>query len=137
MNEIFGNVTPPDVIRIFEGDAGAGGGIGNLLNLIFKLMIVGGSLFALFNFILAGYAFLAGGDDPKKIEAAWAKIYQSIIGLSFIAGAFVLAAIFGQIFFGNFNAIIDPEIPTINSLNSGSTNTNSQQIQQQQLPTDF
>lgn len=112
----FGQITPPDALNNFTGGTGPGTGLGSLLNLIFRLMIVGGGIYALFNFILAGYAFLAAGDDPKKIEGAWGKIWQSLIGLSFIAGAFVLAAIFGKIFFGDYNFIINPSIPTINQI---------------------
>lgn len=109
----LGNVTPP-------GPLGAGGaydinngGIGNLLNLILKLLIVGGGIYALFNLVLAGYAFLGAGDDPKKVEGAWARIWQTAIGLLFMAGAFVLAAIFSQLIFGKWDFILNPSIPTL------------------------
>ena len=114
MQDIFGNITPPAAVAQFGGVEN--GGIGRFLTLMFRIMIIGGGIFALFNFILAGYAFLSAGDDPKKIEGAWAKIWQSLLGLAFVAGAFVLAAIFGRIFFGSFNAIISPDIPTINDI---------------------
>lgn len=109
----FGPITAPGPLLNF-GDIQ--GGPGKFLTLIFRLMIVGGGIFSLFNIILAGYAFLSAGDDPKKIEGAWAKIWQSLIGLSFIAGSFVLAAIFGKLLFGDFDAIINPEIPTIEQI---------------------
>jgi hypothetical protein len=76
-------------------------------------LIVGGGIYALFNLVLAGYSFLGAGDDPKKVEAAWAKIWQTAIGLLFMAGAFVLAAIFGQLIFGDWSFILDPQIPTL------------------------
>ncbi|MBI3397617.1 hypothetical protein HY045_04030 [Candidatus Woesebacteria bacterium] len=107
---IFGKVNPPQGVNKY-----AGGGIEGLslfINNILKLMIVGASLYALFNFVLAGYSFLSAGDDPKKIEAAWAKIYQSVIGLAFAAGAFVLAAIFGALIFGDPNALLQIRIFT-------------------------
>ncbi len=113
MENIFGQITPPEALLNFGGIEG---GPGKFLTLIFRLMIVGGGIFALFNIILAGYAFLSAGDDPKKMEGAWAKIYQSLIGLSFIAGAFVLAAIFGQLLFGSFTAIVNPQVPTIEDI---------------------
>ena len=130
MDKIFGSIQPPEVISNFtNGTNDPGVGLGALLNLILKLLIVGGGIFALFNFLLAGYAFLSAGDDPKKIEGAWGKIWQSLLGLSFIAGAFVLAAIFGKIFFGGYDKIINPVIPTLNQINS------SQGTQQGQQPT--
>jgi hypothetical protein len=114
---IFGQIKPPEALSRFTGTGGdVGAGFGAFLNLIFQLAIVGGGIYALFKIILAGYAFLSAGDDPKAIEGAWARIWQSMIGLVLIAGAFVLAAIFGRIFFGSYDAIINPVIPTLNQI---------------------
>lgn len=76
-------------------------------------MIVAGGIYALFNLVLAGFAFLSAGNDPKKVEGAWAKIWQTLLGLAFIAGSFVLAAIFGKLIYGDYNAILSPSIPTL------------------------
>ncbi len=107
----LGKVPLPEGLKNF-GDVSSGG-IGNFLNLSLKLIIVGGGIFALFNLVLAGYAFMGAGDDPKKMEGAWAKIWQTALGLVFMAGAFVLAAIFGQLIFNDPTFIINPKIPTI------------------------
>lgn len=110
----FGEIPIPSPLAKFGAvDATDASGIGNLLNLFLQLLILGAGLFALFNFILAGYMFLSAGDDSKKIEGAWAKIWQSALGLAFAAGSFVLAAIFGWLIFGDFRAIINPQIPTL------------------------
>lgn len=87
------------------------GALGVLLNLVFNVLIIIAGIFAVFNFILAGYSFLSAGDDPKQMQAAWSKIYMSVIGLLFAAGSLVLAAIFGQIIFGDPTALISPAIP--------------------------
>lgn len=108
----FGVVSPPPSVQKFGGVEE--GGIGNFLNIIVKSLIVGAGIYALINLILAGYAFMSAGDDPKKVAGAWAKITQTIIGLSFAAGAFVLAAIFGQLIFGDPAFMLNPTIPTIN-----------------------
>lgn len=106
----FGVINPPDAITT-NFPSVEQGAIGVLLNLVFNIMIVVAGIYALFNFILAGYAFLSAGEDPKQIQAAWAKIYQSVIGLLFAAGSLVLAAIFGAIIFGDASALINPAIP--------------------------
>jgi len=69
-------------------------------------------IYALFNFILAGYAFMSADNDPGKIQGAWSKIYLSILGLAFSAGAFVLASIVGKLVFGEWTALTSPVIPT-------------------------
>lgn len=89
------------------------GGFGQLIQLIFNLLIAAGSIYAVINFILAGYLFLSAGDDPKKMQSAWAKIWQTGIGLLFIAGSFLLAAIFGRLIFGSASFLLQPVIPTI------------------------
>jgi len=79
-------------------------------NNLIRLLIVVGGLWAFLNLVLAGYSFLGAGEDPKKMEGAWAKIWQSMIGLLFILGSFVLAAIFGYLLFGDPRAILNPKI---------------------------
>lgn len=107
----FGTVAPPAGLKKYSGDPGTA--IGTLIQYVIWILIVGAGVYALFNFILAGYAFMSAGDDPKKVAGAWAKIWQTALGLAIAAGAFVLAAIFGQLIFGNSTFILRPTIPTL------------------------
>lgn len=111
MLQVVGTVSPPGALNRFGTITS--GGPGNLLQLVFDLLVIGGGIYALINLILAGYSFLSAGSDSKAIEAAWAKIWQSVIGLVFIAGSFLLAAIFGQLIFGSPTAILNPTLPTL------------------------
>ena len=113
MQDLFGGVTPPDAIKRFNLPGTTNNNLGGLIDLfnnILRLLIVGAGIFALLNFILAGYAFISAGGDPKKVEAAWAKIWQSIVGLFIIAVSFVLAALLGLLLFGDVTAILKPKI---------------------------
>lgn len=107
--QVFGNIQPPDALDRFGGYQE---GPGKLLQLIMTLIIMAGGIYALFNFLLAGYGFLGAGDNPKNVEAAWAKIYQTIIGLVFLVGAFLIAAIIGILVYGDPGALLNPSIPT-------------------------
>ena len=89
----FGSITPPDAVAKYSDSPGQG--IGNLIQTVIWILIVGAGIYALLNFVLAGYAFLSAGDDPKKVAGAWAKIWQTALGLAIAAGSFILAAIFG------------------------------------------
>ena len=106
----FGTISQPAHLRGFSSVQG--GGIAQLLNIAFQTLIVVAGIYAVFNFLFAGYSFLSAGNDPKKITDAWAKIWQSILGLVVTAGAFVLAAIVGKLVFGDYNALLNPTIPT-------------------------
>ena len=105
---IIGDITPPDFIQQYNSQHGSG--LITLLNSVLNLMVMGAGIFALVNFILAGYGFITAGGEPQKIENAWAKIWQSLIGLVIVAGSFTLAGIFGKLIFNDFGAIINPEI---------------------------
>jgi len=104
--QIFGRVNPPPGITADIG------GLATFLNIIIKLLIVGAGIYGVFNLVLAGYAFMSAGDDPKKMAGAWGKIWQTLLGLTVAAGAFVLAAIFGQLLFGDPNALLQLKIFT-------------------------
>lgn len=106
----FGVIEPPEAIK--NNVANPAVGIGKLIQTAIWILIIGSGVYALFNFILAGYGFLSAGDDPKKVAGAWAKIWQTALGLLVSAGSIILAALFGKIIFGDFNAILNPTIPT-------------------------
>lgn len=107
----FGSVTTPAQLTQYGTDPGPA--IGKLIQLFIWLIIIGGAIYAMFNLTLAGYAFMSAGDDAKKIEGAWAQIYQTLIGLMFTAGSFLLAAIFGKLVFGDALFILNPVIPVL------------------------
>lgn len=105
MLQIFGTVNPP-----LEAYGGVFTGLVPLLNNILRLVFVIAGVFALVNLITAGFQFMSAAGDPKQIEKAWSKIWQSIIGLVIIVGSFLLAAIFGYLIFGDAMAILSPRI---------------------------
>src|SRR3990167_3824160 len=100
----FGEVKLPDEVSGQYGTEG-GAAIGILIQRVIWILIAGAGIYALFNLVIAGYSFMSAGDDAKKIEGAWAKIWQTLLGLAIAAGAFVLAAIFGKLIFGDYNAL--------------------------------
>lgn len=106
----FGNIkTPPGVDQY---GTLTGGGLVNLLNNVLKLMIVVAGIYTLLQLILAGYQFISSGGDSKAVGEAWAKIWQALVGLLIVAGAFTLAALFGWLIFGDPTAILKPKIYT-------------------------
>lgn len=107
----LGVINKPDYLANF-GDVESGG-LGKFLNVILNTMIVGAGIYSLFNFLSAGYAFMSAGGEPKKIQDAWARIWQTAMGLAFAAGSYILAAIFGKIIFNDYTFILSPKIQTV------------------------
>ena len=106
----FGPITAPPGVEKYAGSGGEAPGLITFLSNIVKLLIIIGGIYALINIVLAGYGFLSAGDDPKKIQAATGKIWQSLIGLLIMAGSFLLAALFGWILFQDPRFILWPQI---------------------------
>ncbi|MFA5532110.1 MAG: hypothetical protein WDA13_00735 [Candidatus Shapirobacteria bacterium] len=90
---IFGTIENPT-----NYTSNNGSGLFTLLSNILKLAGVIAGLFFIVQIIMAGYGYISANGDPKKTEAAWAKIYQSAIGLAIVASAFVLASVIGKVF---------------------------------------
>lgn len=111
---VLGPITNPfDFFGVKSYAAGISSGQFGLivfLNNILKLIIVIAGIFAFIQILIAGFAFITAGGDSKKISDAWSKIYMSLLGLTVVAGSFVLAAIFGYLIFGDATMILSPKI---------------------------
>lgn len=70
-----------------------GGGLFLFMSNIFKLAGTIGGLFLVFKLVIAGFDYLTADGDAKKTSLAWAKIWQSLLGLIIIASAFVIAGV--------------------------------------------
>lgn len=105
----FGTVSPPISTGVFSGGTE---GLGTLLSIIFKTAAVGAGIYSVFNFILAGYQFISGSGDPKRIELATSKIWQSVIGLIIVTGAVALGALVSLLVFGDATYILQLKIFT-------------------------
>ena len=106
MEPIVGSVTSP-----LEGSyATVFGGFGILVTNILRLVFIGGGIFALFNFIIAGFQYMNAGGDTKALNSAWNKIWNSLMGLVIIVGSFALAAVVGQLLFNDATFILNPKL---------------------------
>jgi hypothetical protein len=47
--------------------------------------------------IFAGFQYISASGDVKKTEAAWAQIWQSLVGLLIISAAFIIAGLVGRL----------------------------------------
>ena len=107
LTQIFGQIQPPPAVARFAPTTLNPLGLTRFIGIIISALIVGAGLYFLLNVITAGYQFLSSGDDPKGVSSAWAKIYQSIIGLIIVAAAVLLTSVISLIFFGTAGAIMN------------------------------
>ena len=91
----FGVVKPPVDNPYFTTPNG--GGLFLFISNIFKLAGTIGGLFFIIQVIIAGYEYITAAGDAKKVDAAWSKIWQSVLGIIIIASAFTLAGVIERI----------------------------------------
>jgi len=101
MLQIFGNITNPT--KFADGPQG----FFNFLSVILKLAGTIAGIYFVVQIILAGFTYLSANGDEKKTAAAWATIWQSLIGIAIVASAFIIASVIGKV------TGIDPLNPTI------------------------
>jgi hypothetical protein len=74
-----------------------GEGLFLFLGNILKLVGTVAGIYMIIQIILGGIGYISASGDPKKAQMAWAKIYQSLMGMIIISSAFVLAAVVERI----------------------------------------
>lgn len=102
---IFGTITNP-----LPGAYATIGGVGTLIGNIVKLITVAAGLWSFANLLIAGFTFITSSGEAEKIQLAWMKIWQSLIGLLIIVAAFTITAIISQLLFGSYTTILNPII---------------------------
>jgi hypothetical protein len=105
MLQLFGTIQAPGWISNPQAS-----GLITLISNIVKLLLSFGGLYVFFNIIMAGYQFISGGGDSKAISSAWAKIYQSLMGLAIIAASLLITSVASLIIFGDSTFILNPRI---------------------------
>lgn len=70
-----------------------GEGLFKFLGNVLKFVGTIGGVYMIIQLILAGFAYINSAGDPKAASAAWAQIWQSILGMVIIASAFVIASV--------------------------------------------
>lgn len=117
-----GGVTPPGSINrlnleaaVRDPDGGSRTGIGIVIflsNLVHLFAIVAG-IFAMFNFVFAGFIFLSSGADPGAMEKVREKITWTLIGIAVIVFAYSFVGLIGLLFFGNAGFILNPNLYSV------------------------
>jgi hypothetical protein len=91
MLSIFGTIDNPT-----KYPSTGGSGFFVFLSNLLKFAGVVGGIILIVQLIMSGYGYLSAGGDPKKIEAAWTKIWQSLVGILIISSAMIVTGVIGR-----------------------------------------
>lgn len=90
--QLFGSIKAPIANNPYFTTT-KGEGLFLFLSNLFKLAATIGGIVMLIQLITAGFMYISSEGDPKKAAQAWAKIWQSALGLVIIAAAFIIAGL--------------------------------------------
>lgn len=105
-SSVIGTVNNP----LSKSYGGVNAGLIPFFTNLLRLMFVGAGIYALLNLVVAGFQYMSAGGDTKLLTAAWARIWQTLLGLVIIVGSFALAALFGYLIFSDAGYILNPVI---------------------------
>jgi hypothetical protein len=88
----------------------AGGGLILFFTNVLRFVFVIAGIFALVNFMIAGFQYMQAAGDSKALTAAWNRIWQTFMGLVILVGSFALTALVSYIIFGDAGYILHPVI---------------------------
>ncbi len=97
----IGTVSPPIGGKSYEE------GLVPFINNAFKLLFIAIGFYALLQFVLAAYDYINAEGDKEKTAKAQRRITFSVIGLVLMALTFIFAGLIGQVFFGDWNYLLD------------------------------
>lgn len=89
---LFGTIQNPTKYTSTQGQ-----GLFTFLSNILKFAAIAGGIYMIIQIIFAGYQYISASGDTKKTEAAWAQIWQSLLGLVIISAAFIIAGFVGRL----------------------------------------
>jgi len=93
-NSVFGNIKPPpEILAIGSGSAG----ISNIINKIIQLIYVVAGIIFVFMIIISALQWILSGGDKEAVAKARGRLTWAIIGIVFLALAFVIIKVIGQI----------------------------------------
>lgn len=110
--DIVGTITNPmpSVYKNLVGTSSQSGGLMLFLTNILRLVFVVAGIYAFINFIIAGFQYMTAAGDTKALDAAWSRIWNSLLGLILVVGSFALASLFSQLIFGRADFILNPTL---------------------------
>ena len=78
--------------------ASAPGVFDNFISQLIGVLTLIAIIYFIIQIIFAGYSFMGGGNDPKKIEQAKIKLTQNILGLTIVFVTIILTSVIGKLF---------------------------------------
>lgn len=98
----------PGIARFSPADGDIG--LLTFISMLIKLGTIIAGIWALFNFIFAGYTYITSSGDSGAHTKVKDKITMSVLGLALIVATYTIIGVIGLIFFGDAGYILNPVV---------------------------
>lgn len=99
-----------NAVAAVQGNDADGIGIIIFISNLIRLFSIVAGIWAMFNLISAGYIYITSMSDTGATQKVVNNITMTVIGLSIIASAYIIAAIVSALMFGDPMFILQPEL---------------------------
>lgn len=105
IQDVIGNITPPQQISNITTGRTPSGAINFVLSTGIQLLYTTASVIFVFMVLIGAFQWVMSGGDKDKIQSAQKRIQHAVIGIVLLAVAFVILRVLGHIlgfqFFSN------------------------------------
>jgi len=108
--DIIGTIDVPAGALQYDTQSGIGFGLFLFISNLIKMGTVIAGIYILFNFLLAGYAYITSAGNTKVNEEVKNKLTYSVVGMILIVSSHIAIGLLGLLFFGKANFFLQPEI---------------------------
>ncbi len=109
----FGTIDTPPGVEVINQRSGLGADeipILYFISMLIRLTTIIAGVWALLNFILAGWAYLGSGGNAQAHTQARDRTTMTVLGLLLMVSVYTIAGVIGLIFFGDASFILNPTI---------------------------
>ncbi len=117
---VIGRVTEPKGLAKFNWASETDSKIGliSFFSILIKLASIIAGIWVMFNFIMAGWLYIASDGDAGAHAKVNEKLTYSIIGILIIVAAYTIAGILSLLLFGDALFILSPTVTTIQTIST-------------------
>jgi|CXWL01.1.fsa_nt_gi hypothetical protein len=105
--DIVGPITAPNTIVRDISQTGS------FISAIIRFITVIAGVWALWQFLTGGFAYISSSGDKAKVQQGMQQIMMAITGLAIIGASFIIAAVVGRILFGPSFNILSPTLQSV------------------------
>lgn len=109
----FGSIDKPPGVDVISQRSGVGVDeipVLYFISLLIRMSIIIAGVWAVLNFLLAGWGFIGSGGNAQAHTTARDRMVMTVLGLLLMTTVYTIAGVIGLVFFGDASFILNPQL---------------------------